>query len=91
MSISLNGIVYCSLTAYMFERKNQKKWLRLLTIELEALVTLNLLTVILFPNGLYLIYGFNKGYSNAAYLLGHRNNAIEHMIPLTGICIINDI
>ena len=90
LKMSFNGIGYCSIVAYMFDRKNYRNCLKYLIVILEVLVTLNLITVILFPDGLYRIYGFNMGYSNAAYLLGHRNNAVD-MIPLIGFCILKDL
>ena len=91
MKVSFNGLSYCALTVYIFERKNYKNCIKYIIAIMEILVAMNLITVILFPQGLYLIYGYNGGYSNPAYLLGHRNNAVEYMIPLIGLCVINDV
>ncbi len=51
----------------------------------EFYVLINLLTIILLPNGLYRIESYDGAYFNPAYVLGHRNNAIEYFLPLCGL------
>ena len=47
------------------------------------IIFINLVTIILFPKGLYLVYGN----INEHFFLGHRNNSIEYIIP--AICFAN--
>ena len=67
---------------------NEKRMyaLNAMIASLEVYVVLNLITIVVFPEGLYRIYGYNLDWaSNPAYLLGHRNNAIEYFLPLIGL------
>lgn len=56
---------------------------------LGLLTFLNVITVILFPNGLYLINAKYSGAINSAFFLGHRNNSIEVYIPFLGLSILS--
>lgn len=56
---------------------------------LEILMWINLVTVILFPDGLYIVTSeLHATAMNPAYFLGHRNNAIEVFIPLVGLAML---
>ena len=61
----------------------------ILWLEITAIV--NLITVLLFPEGLYVTYGYGQAYSNPGYFFGHRNNAIETLIPLMGLACYKDL
>ena len=88
---ALTAIGYISLVGYVFQQKNANDYLNVLSGILCCFAVLNLLTVVIFPKGLYLIYGYNEGYSNPAYVFGHRNNAIEYLLPLIGLVLYRDI
>ena len=74
----------------MTNHRRQKYILNSLIFVLETYVVLNLLTIILFPGGLYRIESYTGLYYNPAYILGHRNNAIEYFMPLCGLVVAKD-
>ena len=90
--ISLIGIGFLAMTIHAFSSDKLCDYvLNAFIIALEVFVVLNLITVVLVPEGLYRIYGYNLNWdSNPAYLLGHRNNAIEYFLPLIGLIGVKD-
>ena len=91
--ITLIGIGFIAMTMHAFSSDKLLDYvLHAFIIALEIYVVLNLITVILMPEGLYRIYGYNLDWdSNPAYLLGHRNNAIEYFLPLIGLIGVKNI
>lgn len=81
---SLIACGFAGAICYFFDEREYLISLKAIVVWLELCVIINLITVIIFPNGLYSVYGFNMSYANAAYFLGHRNNAVEYLIPLMG-------
>ena len=80
------AVGFCSSIPYFFSNKNFTTSISALLVWLEMCVIINLITIIIFPEGLFLVYGYERRYSNPGYFLGHRNNAIEFMIPLICCC-----
>ena len=87
MIIALIGIGFAAMTIHTFSSDTLQDYvLNAFIIALEVYVVINFLTVVLMPEGLYRVYGYNLDWaSNPAYLLGHRNNAIEYFLPLIGL------
>lgn len=80
------SVAFCMLIDH-YLHKSYVKSIVSMRIAMEILVIINFVTVLLFPQGLYTIVG-EGGYENAGYFLGHRNNAIEVLIPALGIAIL---
>lgn len=57
---------------------------------LEVYSVINIITIVLFREGLYSVVGYT-GYTNEGYLFGHKNNCIEWLLPLMGMIIIKNI
>jgi O-antigen ligase len=91
LNYSLIGVGYCSIINYFFSKNSYKKYLKILIIVLEIIVIINFISVIFNPNGLYKVYGYNNTYYNPAFILGHKNNAIEYLIPFIGLVMYNEV
>ena len=59
-------------------KSNAKVFLSAASAVYYTWLILNLLTIVIFPNGLYLYHG---SYGNPCYLLGHRNTMIKVLLP----------
>lgn len=81
---SVIAIGFSTCVIYYFTPQKRILSLRTLVFWLEICVVINLMTILVFPNGLYQVYGYTQAYSNPGYFLGHKNNAIEFLIPLIG-------
>ena len=83
---SIVGIgFYAYIVRQLCKNKTSEIFLRDLIFVLEIYVVSNLITIIMVPDGLYRIYSYTNSFSNPAYILGHRNNAIEYFLPLCGL------
>lgn len=58
-----------------------------ISLYLKILIFINFLTILFFPNGLYIV----EGNVNAHYFLGHRNNSIEYIIPCVLFAALKDL
>ena len=85
------GIGACSLVLYEFNKHKAENILKALIISLEIYVTINLISVFVYPDGLYVLSSFSGDTTNAGYILGHRNNSIEYCIPLVGFNILLEL
>lgn len=92
---SVIGVGFCAMVIYLFGRKLHNEALAAIIIVLEILVIANLFTILIYPDGLYLVYGYTVnsafGRHQPGFLLGHRNNAIEYCIPLIGLICYKDL
>ena len=88
---SVIGIGACSLILYGFNKYKVENVLKALIISLEIYVTINLISVFLYPDGLYVLRSFSGDTTNPGYILGHRNNSIEYCIPLVGFNILLEL
>lgn len=74
-------------TSFVLSLKNINNFIEVAAFYFKVLIYINLITIIFYPNGLYLVYGN----VNAHYFLGHRNNTIEYIIPALLFNLIRDI
>jgi len=82
---SIIAVGFMASLFYNFAYNSVIHTLSMLELWLGICCTVNLITILFFPEGLYTIYGYNYTYSNPGYFLGHRNNAIEFLIPLLAV------
>ena len=81
---------FCFIILRMKDEESKKVLLNDLIFVFETYVTINLIIMVIMPNGLYRITSYTGLGSNPAYLLGHRNNAVEYLIPLCGLVTIKN-
>lgn len=77
----LNTFTLCAI--FIIYKENLNLLIKTFLLYFELLITINLITILIYPNGLYMI----SGNVNPHYFLGHRNNSIEYILPL--ICFSN--
>ncbi|MBR1663274.1 MAG: O-antigen ligase family protein [Ruminococcus sp.] len=88
---SIIGVGTCSLLLYSFSMDRVEETLKALIISIEFYVTINLITVLMYPEGLYVLKSYVGNTFNEAFILGHRNNSIEYCIPLVGFNVLLEL
>lgn len=81
--IIFSAISLCAFSE-MFIKFNKKIFFKIAYFYLALIAFMNFITIILFPNGLY-----ETDNINPYYLLGHRNNSIEYILPAIFFCYIS--
>lgn len=66
-------------------QKNLVQTIKSITIMLCIYIFINFITVLLFPNGLYL----SSATGNASFFLGHRNSVVKFAVPQLALLIIS--
>lgn len=73
-------------TFEMLKKHNMSNFIKTANFYFKLIVSINLVTILLFPTGLYNVVG-NE---NAHFFLGHKNNSIEYILPLILFANLND-
>ena len=74
----------CSI--YIVNLKKNEEFIDIASFYFKLLIYINFVTILIFPNGLYLV----EGNVNAHYFLGHRNNSVEYILPALLFSIMKD-